>query len=125
LDAEEWDAIQGLVSALKILKDATTYFSSDSVSVADVIPAMDSIDEAFATGIIDNQTLSDPIRHALSIGKKTMNKYYTLSDDSDIYRIAMVLHPSLKLDYFREARWPDTWIEGATEVTRNAWESRY
>lgn len=73
-----------------------------------------------------------------------MNKYYTLSDDSDIYRIAMgeyrvwlfvlcsavltlklVLHPSLKLDYFREARWPDTWIEGATEVTRNAWESRY
>lgn len=50
---------------------------------------MDAIDEAFATGIIDKHVLSDPIRHALSMGKKTLNKYYTLSDDSDIYRMAM------------------------------------
>lgn len=123
----------------------TAYFSSDSVSVADIIPAMDSIDEAFATGIIDKQTLSNPIRHALLIGKKTMNKYYTLSDDSDIYRIAMgkywvwllglcsvvltslytVLHPSLKLEYFSEAQWTSEWVVDATQLTRDAWERRY
>ena len=107
LTEEEWEAIEGLVSALKvrffvqsftlvltdygfqILKDATTFFSSNAPIISAVIPAMDAIDEAFATGIIDNQLLSEPIRHALSIGKKTLNKCYTLTDDSDIYCMAM------------------------------------
>lgn len=73
----------------QILKDATAFFSSNTTIVATVIPAMDVIDKAFATGMIDDKIFSDPIRHALLIGKKTMNKYYTLSDDSDIYRMAM------------------------------------
>lgn len=50
---------------------------------------MDAINETFATGTINNQLLSDPIHHALSIGKKTSNKYYQLSNDSHIYRMAM------------------------------------
>jgi len=50
---------------------------------------MDAIDEAFATGIIDERELCAPLRYALSVGKKTLNKYYSLSDDSHIYRIAM------------------------------------
>jgi hypothetical protein len=105
LTDEEWDVIEGLVSALKvrvrlifcsysahcfqILKDATLFFSSNTPNVAAVIPAMDAIDKAFATGIIANEVLSNPIRHALSIGKRTLNKYYSLTDDSDIYRMAM------------------------------------
>ncbi|KAJ3833151.1 hypothetical protein F5878DRAFT_547058, partial [Lentinula raphanica] len=75
LDDNEWEAIAGLVSVLKILKDATTFFSTDSPSVAAVIPAMDAIDEAFASGIVQRETLSAPVRHALSIGKRTLNKY--------------------------------------------------
>lgn len=50
---------------------------------------MDAIDEAFGTGTIDQQELSRPIRYALSLGKRTLNKYYDLSDDSDIYQLAM------------------------------------
>ncbi|KAE9385636.1 hypothetical protein BT96DRAFT_840436 [Gymnopus androsaceus JB14] len=117
LDNDEWEAIEGLVSALKILKDATTFFSLNLPIIAAVIPTMDAIDEAFATGIINKQLLSEPIRHALSMGKKTLNKYYTLMDDLDIYCMAMVLHPSLKLDYFHNAGWMDAWIEDAIAIT--------
>ncbi|KAE9402040.1 hypothetical protein BT96DRAFT_817004, partial [Gymnopus androsaceus JB14] len=108
-----------------ILKDATLFFSSNTPSVASVIPAMDAIDEALATGIIDNNILSEPIRHALSIGKKTLNKYYALTDNSTIYRMAMILHPSFKLEYFRKAGWSDEWIAEAVTVTREHWERRY
>ncbi|KAJ3831396.1 hypothetical protein F5878DRAFT_549610, partial [Lentinula raphanica] len=86
LDEEEWDAIKDLVS---ILKDATSFFSTSLPSVSTVIPAMDAIDEVFASGIVDHVTLSAPVRHALSIGKRTLNKYYQLSDDSHIYRMAI------------------------------------
>ena len=50
---------------------------------------MDQINEAFATGIVNEQELSAPLRHALSIGKQMLNKYYQLTDTSHIYRIAM------------------------------------
>ena len=58
-------------------------------SIADVIPAMDAINKALASGIVEQTELSAPIQHALSIGKKTLNKYYELSDDSYLYRIAI------------------------------------
>ncbi|KAJ3826914.1 hypothetical protein F5880DRAFT_1475460, partial [Lentinula raphanica] len=83
---EEWEVIGGLVSALT---EATLFFSADGANISSIIPAMDAIDEALASGILDNETLSQPIRHALAIGKKTLNKYYSLTDDSDLYRIAM------------------------------------
>ncbi|KAJ3730691.1 hypothetical protein C8R42DRAFT_568476, partial [Lentinula raphanica] len=106
-----------------LLKDATMFFSSNTVSVAQVIPAMDAIDEALASGMIDNQAVSHPIRHALAIRKKTMNKYYALTDDSDIYsHLALVLHLQRKLNYFTNANWTQDWIDSAVEITRRAWE---
>jgi hypothetical protein len=118
------------------------FFSSNSPNIAQVISAMDAIDEAFATGIINDNILSEPIRHALSIGKKTMNKYYALTDNSDIYRMAIsklllnlvlylfsfyfrVLHPRYKLNFFVQASWDQDWIDEAVRVTRQAWVSRY
>ncbi|KAJ3753995.1 hypothetical protein EV360DRAFT_29703, partial [Lentinula raphanica] len=104
LSDEEWDVIKDLVM---ILNDATLFFSTKGANIASVIPAMDVIDEAFASGILSEDVqVTEPIRHALSIGKKTLNKYYSLTDDSDLYRVAMgtfllILHPSYKLDYFR------------------------
>ena len=82
-----------IVIVLQILKDATLFFSTNTPNVASVIPAMDAIDEALATGIVDDTVLSEPIRHTLSIGKCTLNKYYALTDNSMIYRMAMGMCP--------------------------------
>lgn len=100
---------------------------------------MDKLDEKFATGILDDRVLSAPLRHAVSIGKRTMNKYYELSDSSDIYRMSMgtclcclispsdvnvslVLHPSYKTTYFDRLNWDKLWIEEALRITCEAWK---
>ena len=49
---------------------------------------MDHINEVLATNAIDN-TYPISIRTALSISKKTLNHYYSKTDLSDTYRIAM------------------------------------
>ncbi|KAJ3964329.1 hypothetical protein EV361DRAFT_780953, partial [Lentinula raphanica] len=59
------------------------------------------------------------------IGKRTLNKYYQLTDDSYIYRMAIILHPELKLEYFKEAEWPQAWINTAVPVTREMWERTF
>ncbi|KAF5362814.1 hypothetical protein D9757_014266 [Collybiopsis confluens] len=118
---EEWESINGLTAALKLLKDATIWFLGNSPTVAQVILAMDAIDEALATGMVDSEEVSDPIKHALAIGKQTINKYYALSDDSNIYRMAMVLHPQHKLHYFEQAHWDQAWIDESIDITRAAY----
>ncbi|KAE9386885.1 hypothetical protein BT96DRAFT_838472 [Gymnopus androsaceus JB14] len=122
---EEWEAANDLTKALKILKDATAFFSSNTPNISAVIQAMDAINKAFASGIVKNHQLCAPLHHAFSIGKKTLNKYYALTNNSNIYCIAMVLHPSFKTNYFSHLNWPEDGINDAVEVTHNAWTSRY
>ena len=70
------------------------FFSRDlsanhpATNIAAVIPAMDKIDEVLATNSL-NPKYSAAIVAALSIGKKTLNRYYEKTDLSHIYRIAM------------------------------------
>jgi hypothetical protein len=53
-----------------------------------VIPAMDHIDTILASQSLE-RALDTPIRLALAMGKKTLNRYYTLTDSAEVYRIAM------------------------------------
>jgi hypothetical protein len=64
------------------------FFSRSTPSLATVIPAMDLIDETLATHML-NKRLLPSIRAASGLAKKTLNRYYELTDRSDVYRIAM------------------------------------
>ncbi len=69
-----------------------------------VIPAMDIIDQMLTTFTIPakNETpkvvFSAVVKEALQLGQRTLNRYYSKTDDSEVYRIAMSECPfSLKL----------------------------
>jgi len=49
---------------------------------------MDFIDETLTNNSLDTN-YSPAIRAALGIAKKTLNRYYNATDQSDVYRIAM------------------------------------
>jgi hypothetical protein len=53
-----------------------------------VIPAMDFINDKL-TAHAHDRTLSPAIKASLALGKKTLNRYYSLTDSSEVYRIAM------------------------------------
>ena len=130
----------------QILKDGTEYFSRSSPNLATVIPAMDHIDTTF-TNIIQPTSAAHPaIRYALRLAKKTLNKYYSLTDEAEVYRIAMskspslwlticpmfsnynliaVLHPQHKLEYFHEAGWESDWVDTAESLVRDEFELSY
>jgi hypothetical protein len=63
-------------------------FSQSNPNLATVIPAMDYINQHLTTSALSS-CYSTSIRAALSLGKKTLNWYYTMTDHSEIYRIAM------------------------------------
>ncbi len=66
-----------------------------------VIPAMDIIDQMLTTFTIPakNETpkvvFSAVVKAALRMGQQTLNQYYSKTDDSEVYRIAMSKLPSI------------------------------
>jgi len=50
---------------------------------------------------------------AMKLAHKKMDRYYLLTDSSNVYHIAMVLHPGMKLKYFHNQKWEDEWIDEA------------
>ncbi|KAI5822416.1 hypothetical protein K523DRAFT_217465, partial [Schizophyllum commune Tattone D] len=107
------------------LKQATLFFSRDETpNLASVIPAMGRLDRELATACVD-EGLEPAIRAAANVAKKTLNQYYSLTDASETYCIAMVLHPRYKLNYFRTAGWTDEWIKAAKLMTRATYAEKY
>ena len=108
LDDDDWKVIGDLIRVLKvcfsfnhemeyyysvnflfkIYKDATLFFSQDTVSsIANVIPTMDRIDALLSD--VPAEPLSQSVKHALTFARKSINKYYSKTDLSNVYRIAM------------------------------------
>ena len=105
------------LTTLQIFNDATVFFSSDQIaSISSVVPTMDKIDKILTRntlttatpsvedlcagdGSVDDDenplaTLADDdihpsVKMALLLAKKTMNRYYGKTDESNVYRISM------------------------------------
>ncbi|KAH7917202.1 hypothetical protein BV22DRAFT_1026834 [Leucogyrophana mollusca] len=117
----EWKIAKQLCD---IFKEATLFFCWGTPNLATVIPAMDHIDQVLASQCIDKDFLP-PVCVALAMGKKTLNRYYNLTDASDVYRIAMVLHPRHKLKYFKHTKWEPSWIADALDIVQSEFDLSY
>ncbi|KAJ7321324.1 hypothetical protein DFH08DRAFT_970183 [Mycena albidolilacea] len=104
LSNNDWIIIKDMVHTLEVFKRVTLLFSSDEKStIAHVITTMDKIDNILTSTIVSSSArcpIHNSVRKALNLAKTTLNKYYSRTNTSNVYRIAMVLHPSLKLKYF-------------------------
>jgi len=69
--------------------NVTAFFSHKMPNLTMVILAMDYIDEAFTNSMLNDQDLSPAIHVAIGLAKKTLNRYYSLTDSADVYCIAM------------------------------------
>jgi hypothetical protein len=65
------------------------FFSCSTPNLATVIPAMDIIDKKLTTDSLNRSKFEAPIRAALGLAKKTLNRYYNLTDSVEVYRITM------------------------------------
>jgi len=106
LDNDDWQIINDLVSVLAVraslywkfgppdmnavfqqYKRATLFFSQDSASVAAIIPAMDKLDNNLNPNT--KTTYHPAILAAMKLARRKINRYYSITDASSVYRMAM------------------------------------
>ncbi|OAV86036.1 hypothetical protein PTTG_06671, partial [Puccinia triticina 1-1 BBBD Race 1] len=85
---------------------------------------IDQITKHLST-VISEKNYPAALRNACRLGLKVTNKYYSLMDTSPLYRIAILLHPSFREEYFRLANWEPEWILEAIRLARDMWISFY
>jgi len=77
-----------LTFCFKVFKEATLFFWGSTPTLSKVIPAMDYIDRHSASGSLNTKYLLS-IQASMLIGKQLLNKYYNMTDHSEVYWIAM------------------------------------
>ncbi|KAJ3511644.1 hypothetical protein NMY22_g15587 [Coprinellus aureogranulatus] len=121
----EWKVLEQLTPLLDNITYATKELSrSAKLLVHEVIPIMDTLTAVF-NEVIDDTSLHLAVRHAALCGARMLNKYYSKTDDSIVYRIAMILHPHYKMEYFTKAGWEAAWIAEACRIITHEWTTRY
>ena len=91
--------------------------------MAAVIPAMDKLSSSLNLRM--KKKYHPAILAAMKLARTKMDRYYSLTDASTIYRIAMVLYLRMKLKYFRQHKWLDEWIEQAENMVREEYIGSY
>ncbi|THH18736.1 hypothetical protein EUX98_g8907 [Antrodiella citrinella] len=110
--------LQKFVLATKIISKTNTPL------IHQVIPVIDILTENLQQ-TIDDRSLPKMVRRAAKRGLTVLNKYYSATDQSVMYRIAMLLHPRYKAEYFRRQQWEPAWIATALELLREQWTTYY
>ncbi|KAF8583673.1 hypothetical protein K439DRAFT_1254514, partial [Ramaria rubella] len=104
---------------------ATKHMSSLKVPhIFEVIPIIDLL-TAMLDKFASNKSLFPAVCAGVAKGQEVLNKYYSLTDDSIVYRIAMILHPRYKKLYFQHQKWPDSWIDTSVSFLQEQWDKYY
>ena len=87
LDNNDWVIVGDLVSILEKYKKATLFFSQDGASVVAVILAMDKLNNHLNPAT--KKPYHPAIQAAVKLARNKLNWYYSMTDLSSAYQIAM------------------------------------
>ncbi|KAA1088533.1 hypothetical protein PGTUg99_033119 [Puccinia graminis f. sp. tritici] len=125
LDQSDLDLARDLAKVLNLFHKITLQISkSGSARLSNIVIFIDQITDHLST-IISDSNYPPALRNACRVGLKITNKYYSLTDTSPLYRIAILLHPSFKDEYFKLAKWEPEWIAEAIRLAFEMWVSNY
>ncbi|KAF8989225.1 hypothetical protein BDQ17DRAFT_1187538, partial [Cyathus striatus] len=114
LSDRQWDMVENLVDVLNIFKEATDLFSQDKVPlIMETLPIFHDLKLSLecvrdSRSEEDEGELSDEVpklptvmRVAAHASLLVLEKYMTLTRESEIYYIAIVMCPDRKLEWFK------------------------
>ncbi|KAK0430765.1 hypothetical protein EV421DRAFT_1912525 [Armillaria borealis] len=111
----EWTVLQQLHPILvNFLKVTDRISQSGAPLLHEVIPMMDILTWELEKAV-KNMMLLPCVHAGVSWGLAIIDKYYSKTDESIMWKMAMILHPHYKLDYFHSQKWLTEWVKTAEQ----------
>ncbi|KAG1748375.1 uncharacterized protein EDB91DRAFT_1218757 [Suillus paluster] len=126
LTVTQWKLTKQLIPVLEIFDDLTNRFSQAEVPlVHEVIPMLERLEHMMVKVSRDTE-LSAIVRVAALAALQVIGKYYTLTDDNEVYRIAIITCPDKKMEWFTKNRdWHEEDKIEARHIATQRWLETY
>ncbi|KAL6299790.1 hypothetical protein BKA93DRAFT_741807 [Sparassis latifolia] len=128
LTREQWSLAKQLGPVLEIFQDLTDLFSQAEVPlIHETVPMLEQLEHQL-TAVRDDVDVELPsvIRIAAQASLLVVGKYYALTDDTDVYRIAIAMCPDKKLEWFnKNPNWQAEDRTEAARILRARWTESY
>ncbi|KAG8713750.1 hypothetical protein FRC09_018366 [Ceratobasidium sp. 395] len=125
LKKDDQKVIKLLIGVLKPLRIVTEVMSRAEVPlIADVIIHFDALNNEYGQ-MAANSSKPLYIQKAAEAARRKLDKYYKKTDESKMYRLSLVLHPSIRVAYLERAKWEKDWIDEAVNLTERVWKAHY
>ncbi|TFY82246.1 hypothetical protein EWM64_g1767 [Hericium alpestre] len=126
LSAEQWELAEHLADVLLIFQNITDLFSRAEVPlIHEVIPMLEELEHVLDK-VYEDFTLPNVIRIAARAALIMVGKYYALSDDNEVYRIAMAMCPDKKTVWFdKNLDWRPEDREEVKRLLHLRWQESY
>ncbi|KAE8212669.1 hypothetical protein CF327_g3711 [Tilletia walkeri] len=118
-------SFDSLLSLLTPIAKATAKFCNKrQPTIGDVVGSFENLDTVFSN-IINDRTRPVAWRKAAERGRKVVLKYYGFSDQAEIYRLAVLLHPNCRKRFLEAMKWEKDWIVCAEDILRSNFNDFY
>ncbi|KAF5328028.1 hypothetical protein D9758_018770, partial [Tetrapyrgos nigripes] len=125
LDDDEWSLLEEIKPILQWFTMATSRVStSNRPLLSQVIPLIDTLTDSLLE-IQKDWSKSALARAGAAKAIAILNKYYSKTDDTIMYKVTMIIHPLYKLKYFKDSAWEKEWIDIAEKTARDHFEKHY
>jgi hypothetical protein len=125
LTASDWIVVEKMARFLKQFEEATLLTEGRKNTVAEVLPVIDYLLEAFRSEHDTAEQSHDlAMTGMLKIGWALLDKYYSLTDRSPAYVAAVLLHSRHKWAYFTN-KWKPEWVQSVKASVRQLWVAQY
>jgi ribosomal protein S27E len=123
LTAEEWDLLKDILGFLKVFKTASNHLCAAShPTLSTAVPVYNYLLDKLED-YRDSYKGPGAVKEAANAAIDKLKRYYSKTG-AEVYAVATILDPSLKLDYYRGHEWEPEWIEDAKTTFKNAF-ARY
>ncbi|GLB42145.1 putative hAT family C-terminal dimerisation region [Lyophyllum shimeji] len=120
ISPEEWDMLELIREVLQEPRDAQAQFSSETMpTVARTLPILECLQERW-------ENFADlfkfaRVKAAIMKGLEKIRKWYTKTDDSDMYFICLALDPSIKVEYCKN-KWDKKYFDAGMKSFNAAFD---
>jgi hypothetical protein len=127
LVGQDFAVAASLVRVLRPMYDITLQCSMmEVVTISQIFEWVNVLQETLEREVDTTAENYVPaMRNAAVSGLKMIKKYYTLTDKAPIYRMAVVLHPSMRKGWLIDDGWEPDWITAALLLTQKYYDDYY
>ncbi|CAB4397004.1 unnamed protein product [Rhizophagus irregularis] len=127
---DEWNILRELCHIFKMFYDASLYMSnSQFVTLSSSIPIYNSLLEHLKKLLDENNKKyyckSLEVRLAITKGYEKLKTYYSKTDDSHTYAIAIIIDPQFKLSYYQKQKWEQHYIDATKQIFTDTFKNNY